>query len=191
MIILQYHELFSGWQQQQPCWDTLVLSAWKKFHDIVILSFCNIVKNQANCVEKTWSKCSLCFSSMIKNVFAGAVNTFWGFWFISIFIFLISIYSTWIFAHEFHTCGLCWQSHRNDKTYSPASSDFGISTKSLKAHWSRPVPLLGRLTLAHSDPWGAVPVVVLTNSIGIHPSSWKYSSFGCQYIQVVLPEKKF
>ena len=121
---------------------------------------------------------------------SGAVNFFWDFWFISIFIFLISIYSTWIFAHEFHTCGLCWQSHRNDKTYSPGSSDFGISTKSLKAHWSRPVPLLGRLTLAHSDPWGVVPVVVLTNSIGIHPSSWKYSSFGCQYIQVVIPEKK-
>ena len=38
---------FSGWQHQQPCWDTLVLSAWKKYHDIIILSFCNLVKGQA------------------------------------------------------------------------------------------------------------------------------------------------
>ena len=48
MIILQYHEIFSGWQHQQPCWNTLVLSAWKKSHDIIILSFCNIAKGQAN-----------------------------------------------------------------------------------------------------------------------------------------------
>ena len=47
MIILRYHEIFSGWQHQKPCQDTLVLSAWKKYHDIVILSFCNIVKGQA------------------------------------------------------------------------------------------------------------------------------------------------
>ena len=37
MIILRYHEIFSGWQHQQPCQDTLVPSAWKKSHDIVIL----------------------------------------------------------------------------------------------------------------------------------------------------------
>ena len=29
MIILRHHEIFSGWQHQQPCRDTLVLSAWK------------------------------------------------------------------------------------------------------------------------------------------------------------------
>ena len=50
MIILRYHEIFSGWQHQQPCRDTFVLSAWKKSHDIVILSFCNIVKGQARCI---------------------------------------------------------------------------------------------------------------------------------------------
>ena len=49
MIILQYHEIFSGWQHHQPCRDTLVLSVWKKSHDIIILSFCNIVKGQAKC----------------------------------------------------------------------------------------------------------------------------------------------
>ena len=50
MIILRYHEIFSGWQHQQPCRDTLVLSAWKKYHDIIILRFCNIVEGQAICM---------------------------------------------------------------------------------------------------------------------------------------------
>ena len=31
--------VFSGWQHQQPCRHTLVVKAWKKPHDIVILSF--------------------------------------------------------------------------------------------------------------------------------------------------------
>ena len=43
---------FSGWQHQQPCQDILMLSAWKKSHDIIILSFCNIVKGQATCVAR-------------------------------------------------------------------------------------------------------------------------------------------
>ena len=49
MIILRYHEIFSGWHHQQPCRDTLVLSAWKNLMIlmIIILSFCNIVKGQA------------------------------------------------------------------------------------------------------------------------------------------------
>ena len=50
-MILRYHEIFSGWQHQQPCRDTLVLLAWKKSHDIVILSFCNIVKGQAKLIH--------------------------------------------------------------------------------------------------------------------------------------------
>ena len=49
MIILRYHEIFSSLQHQQPCRDTLALLAWKKSHDIVILSFGNIVKGQAKC----------------------------------------------------------------------------------------------------------------------------------------------
>ena len=43
MIILRYHEIFSGWQHHQPCRDTLVLSPWKK-----ISWYCNIVKGQAH-----------------------------------------------------------------------------------------------------------------------------------------------
>ena len=39
MILLWYHEVFSGWQHHQPCRHTLVLRAWKNPHDIVILSF--------------------------------------------------------------------------------------------------------------------------------------------------------
>ena len=98
----------------------------------------------------------------IKNLFIIKTN--------GLYLFYISNYSTWMFAHAFHTCGLCWQSHLNDKTYSPASSDSGTSTKSLKAH-STVLYVFGRLILVHSDPCGVVPVVVLTESWGIHPSS--------------------
>ena len=74
----------------------------------------------------------------------------------------ISNYTIWILAQEFQTWGLCWQSHRNDKTYSPGSRFSGTSTKSLKAQCSVPNSSDGRLTLAHSDPSGLVPIFVLT-----------------------------
>ena len=64
MIIFWYHEIFSGWQHPLPCWDTLVLSAWKKSHDIGILSFCNVVKGQAKYSEM--SKKTSQFSKWVK-----------------------------------------------------------------------------------------------------------------------------
>ena len=42
---------FSGWQHQQPCRHTLVLIAWKKPHDIVILSFSQEQKSILNSVS--------------------------------------------------------------------------------------------------------------------------------------------
>ena len=83
-------------------------------------------------------------------------------------------------AHEFQTCGVCWESHRNDKTYSPGSRVSGTSTKSLNAHWSIAWDFLGRFTFAHSDPSGVVPILVETKSIGSHPEGLKYSLLGCQ-----------
>ena len=69
-MILRYHEIFSGWQHQQPCRDTLVLLAWKKSHDIVILSFCNIVKGQANYLIdlSRGEKWAVCVSSNLKKL---------------------------------------------------------------------------------------------------------------------------
>ena len=79
MIILRYHEIFSGWQHQQPCQDTLVLSAWKKSHDIVILSFCNIVKGQANYTDLFSEYQNLC--QILESVFGfGSSFDFIGIW---------------------------------------------------------------------------------------------------------------
>ena len=86
----------------------------------------------------------------------------------------------WMLEQEFQTWGLCWQSQRNDKTYSPGSRDSGTSTKSLNAHSSSLSGFLGRFTFAHSDPLGVVPILVVTISIGSHPEGLKYSLLGCQ-----------
>ena len=71
-------------------------------------------------------------------------------------------YTMSILAQEFQTCGLCWQSHLNERTYWPGLRDFGTSTRSLKAHFWEPTLSLGKLTLTHSEPGGLVPTLVFT-----------------------------
>ena len=52
MLILQYHEIFSGLQHQPAAMSGHIGAvSLKKSNDIVILSFCNIVKGQANSAE--------------------------------------------------------------------------------------------------------------------------------------------
>ena len=55
MIILQYHDIF--FRLTAPRCPGMAAGAvnLRKYHDIVILSFCNIVKGQAKCTTETVS----------------------------------------------------------------------------------------------------------------------------------------
>ena len=51
MIILQYHEIFFRLTAARCPGMGAGAVSLRKSHDIVILSFCNIVKGQANCIN--------------------------------------------------------------------------------------------------------------------------------------------
>ena len=53
MIILRYHEIFFRLTAPRSPGMAAGAVSLRKSHDIVILSFCNIVKGQANCISIT------------------------------------------------------------------------------------------------------------------------------------------
>ena len=53
MIILQYHEIFFRLTAPRCPGKAAGAVSLRKSHDIVISSFCNIVKGQANCIDIT------------------------------------------------------------------------------------------------------------------------------------------
>ena len=61
MIILQYHEIFFRLTAPAVMPGHLGAISLKKSHDIVILSFCDIVKGQANCFSIPESPSSISF----------------------------------------------------------------------------------------------------------------------------------
>ena len=83
-----------------------------------------------------------------------------------------------MFAHEDQTWGDLKESHLKDKIYCPGSRLSGTSTKSLIAHSCGFFGFFQRLTLAHSEPGGVVPIVVVLMGYAVHLSGLKFLGKG-------------